>query len=333
MGLDALHGIQIAIDMDNANGGLLIGGQRYNIQLIYYDSKNDQATAAAAVNRLVFVDGVKFIMSGLEYVDSYVPITEANKVILLSQPNTPVILSPNKHYAFDGAIAFENIVSSYGWLQGYAGAAGKKTVGLTATDDLSGHGLIATEQQTLPVFGFQPIGDPIYYPATATDLSSVGLKIASLNPDIWNIIGGAGSPLAIKYVYQAGYKGLKFSWACAGASLFNAFAGTDATEGVVGGAYPVEFDPATTPIAQAYKTAFIAKFGGYHGEELQDEIEYEILRAALMQAGSLDTDKVAGRHRLTALSGRAHAVQARWSPGRISGNPRLSAQLSGIPSR
>ena len=55
---------------------------------------------------------------------------------------------------------------------------------------------------------------------------------------------------------------------------------------------PVEFDPATTPIAAQFKKDYIALKGSWDGPEIQGETGWEILRAALIKAGSTDPDKV-----------------------------------------
>ena len=91
--MDTLNGIQVSIGSINDSGGLDIGGEKYLLNLISYDSNNSQATLTAAVNRLIFEDNVKFIVSDGTLIDAVIPITEANKVVLCTPALSPVILS------------------------------------------------------------------------------------------------------------------------------------------------------------------------------------------------------------------------------------------------
>ena len=60
LGRDNQRLMEAVIPAVNSKGGLTIGGESYRIQLIVYDSKDSAETARAAVERLVFQDGVKF---------------------------------------------------------------------------------------------------------------------------------------------------------------------------------------------------------------------------------------------------------------------------------
>lgn len=292
VGLDMMHSVQVAVDMDNAAGGLLIGGERYKVQLIYYDNKSDQAASAAAINRLIFVDGVKYILSDPWFYDSYDPVTEANKVILLTQASTTTILSPDRHYSFDGAVTYASSAVGFGWLKNHF--PDKKTFADVFMDNQSGHSSAQVYATICGVFGWQ-IVDTEFYPADTTDFSSLGLKVAKINPDVSSTAaGGVGnSALYLKALWQAGYNGPRFTPVWAPTSTYAALAPAAALEGLINGAWPTEFDPPTTAMATAFKNAWIAKYGKWEAPEIQGETDYEIVRAALMQAGSTDVDKVA----------------------------------------
>ncbi len=74
---------ELIADLYNKKGGLVIGGERYKIDLIILDSKMSHEVSRAAVERLVYQDKVKFIL-GDETVDAWVPVTEANKVLVVA---------------------------------------------------------------------------------------------------------------------------------------------------------------------------------------------------------------------------------------------------------
>ena len=54
---------QLAVDMINADGGIKVQGQQYNIELITYDFKSNMDGVSAGANELVFQDGVKYMIA------------------------------------------------------------------------------------------------------------------------------------------------------------------------------------------------------------------------------------------------------------------------------
>ena len=54
---------QITADIINENGGIKVKGQPYNIKLITYDFKSTMDGVSAGANKLVFQDGVKFMIA------------------------------------------------------------------------------------------------------------------------------------------------------------------------------------------------------------------------------------------------------------------------------
>ena len=293
LGINMIDATKVRINEDNAAGGLLIGGKRYNLNLIYYDSKADPTSTVSATNRLIYQDGVKFIMGDLQLPDLIYPISEANKVIYMCGPQevNPPTLAPTNHYTFDG---WEDYIdpASIGWVR--ANFPQWKTVYAWQTDNLTGHASQVLMQKELQAEGFTYLGYQFIDP-TATDASSLGLKIAQSGADCYLVNGGgpALDGIVLKGVYQAGYKGGKFGTRWFTAITENALAGQAADEGLINAAWPCEFDPATTVIAAQFKKDYITLKGSWDGPEIQGEAGYEIIRAALMKAGTLDTDAVA----------------------------------------
>lgn len=291
IGLDMVHTVEIMADMDNKAGGLNIGGQKYNIQLIVYDCKNDQATATSAVNRLIFEDKVKFILSDGWLFDSCLPIIEQNKVLLSEITPSPAVLAPDLKMTF--MPCFNNCMNSEcsGWLA--KNYPTKKTIFVAYGDDFSGHAQQPVSKASLEAFGLSY--SEMFYPAGTQDLSALGTKVKTQNPDIFMANGGGpiNDALAYKAVVQAGYKGMLFGNVTQPLLSLSQIVPLDGLEGFVNAAWPVEFDPALTQPAKDFKAAYIAKFGKWDGPEIQGGAAYSFLRAALMKVGSLDPVKVA----------------------------------------
>jgi branched-chain amino acid transport system substrate-binding protein len=291
LGVDMMHGVETMADMVNSSGGLAVGNERYKIQLVEYDSNGQQNTAVAAVNRIVFEDKAKYLVSDGFVVDPWLPITDGNKVIAITGVNSENILSPDLHYSFQGAGQISQAVVMEGWIIRHN--TDKKSIVVASPDSQGGHATAERVTAVLKHFGLN--AETIFYPSSSTDLSALGTKVKTLNPDMFSAEGGgpATDGLAIKSVYQAGWRGLFIGGNTGTAQNMLQVVPVEALEGSINGAWPVEFDPALTPVAKQFKDAYTAKYGKWDGPEVQFTMNYSCLIAALQKAGSIDTDKVA----------------------------------------
>lgn len=95
-GQQEIRGLQLAQDEINANGG--INGKRIN--LIIEDSQVNNETVTKAINKLIGVDNVKYVIgdSWSSTTETIVPITNKNKVILISPITTLDSLSKEDYF-------------------------------------------------------------------------------------------------------------------------------------------------------------------------------------------------------------------------------------------
>jgi branched-chain amino acid transport system substrate-binding protein len=289
IGLDGIRGIRLMTEMDNAKGGLDIGGKKYKIQLIEYDTNNSQTTEVAAINKLVYEDKVKFIFSDETFVGAWLPITEPNKVLAFGGQVTDINLTPNLHYSFGPTFARSGYSVMIGWYcKNYPDLV--KNVVNAFGDWQIGHMAAESNANLWKAYGVNITN--IFYPMNAADLSSLGTKIKTLNPTTF---GAAAGPdhLAINAAWQAGYRGKFMLVSGIAADNLKNLINPEALEGLICGAYPVEFDQPLTQTAKEFKDAWIAKNGKWEGPEILGTGDYACLRAALQQAGTLDTDKIA----------------------------------------
>ena len=291
MGIDTLHSIQIMNDKDNQNGGITVGGEKYKVEVISYDSQNSQSTATAAANKLVFQDNVKFIMSDAFVEGGWLSITEANKVVVSGMSFGREDLLPTNNYTFCATSLNGSMVAGIGWFCKNNPDL-IKNVAIAVPDNQMGH---MSEKSAGPIwqkFGATPTW--LYFPADSQDFSSLGTKVKDLNPSVFS--AQTGSPategVAMKAAYQSGWKGTLYSNSSDPRAILTIY-GADKTglEGFISQVIPWEFDPAVTPAAVEYKTAWLAKFGKYEGEGGFGAM-YSGLTAAIQQANSVDPDKV-----------------------------------------
>jgi len=290
--LDAIHGIEVMADMDNKNGGWDIGGEKYKIELDIYDSNNSQTTEVAAVNKLIFQDKVKFIMGTGVYGAAWLPTTEENKVIAMSPThNYNVALDPKLNYSFEPCVVNGQSVTLIGWLCKNHPELVQNIVD-AYPDNQMGHMISGGVEAVWSFFGGKVTS--VYYPFEQTDLSSLGTKVATMNPSVFEAIGGGNQDYeAYKAAYRAGYRGQFFASTTNPATIMTQTIPAEALEGYICGALPTEFDPALTQNAIDFKTAWIAKYGNWEDPDIAASSAFACLKEAIKQAGSTDTDKVA----------------------------------------
>jgi len=290
LGLDMQRGITVMADQENKAGGINIGGKKYQVQFVQYDTNNDQTTTTSDINKLISQDKVNYIITESMYIGSVVALTEPAKVICMSGSPVPAQFDKSFQYTFQGGFMDFATPEVAGWIA--ASNPQWKTVDCAFPDDAGGHAYGGGVISTLQSYGITV--NPLYYPDTSTDLSAIGTKVKNDNPDAFMAAGGSGTdPLAFQAVVQAGYKGQLFSTTTITLATLESAVPAAALEGFIGGAWPVEFDPATTQVAKDFKAAYIAKYGKWDGPEIQLTGAYSALVAALEKAGTLDTTKVA----------------------------------------
>lgn len=101
-GQGMLHATQLAAEDVNAAGGLQVGNKKYKVVVVAYDDKYQSNEAVTAANRLVHEDGVKYIIgpTGSAPALAIQPITEKNKVIIMTLAFTPKALGTDKPFTF-----------------------------------------------------------------------------------------------------------------------------------------------------------------------------------------------------------------------------------------
>jgi len=292
-GLDMVHGLNLMAEIDNKAGGWDIGGQKYRIQLVTYDSNANQNTETAAINRLVSEDRVNCIISFGLFAPTWLPITDNARVLVGDfGPDHTSNLAPTVKYSFNptfqnvGGIVFE------GWfLKNYPDLT--KNIVTALPDDQMGHVVDKMIGSAWEAFGVKTTS--LFYPANTQDLSSLGTKVSSMNPSAFEAIGGGGvrDPLVFKAVYQAGYRGQLIYPMTASLTTFSSVMPAEMLEGLISGTSATEFDPALTTTAQEFKEAWIAEYDKWENPDVMGTCNYTCFKAAYQQAGSLDADKVA----------------------------------------
>jgi branched-chain amino acid transport system substrate-binding protein len=203
----------LAIDDQNAAGGVTIAGQKYMLNGIVRDSKFDVVVSKNVTEELVFDKGVKVIAGPMvgDTVGAQV-VTEKNKIIFMPAfPEVPGVCSPTKPYSFfPGGYSVRQLVTVSAYTHNFYPQA--KTVFTLVADTPDSQGWLNGNKIVLPRYGMELLGYE-KVPTTTKDFMPLISRVLSKNPDIIDLSStgatmGAASPLLLKQIREAGFKGL-----------------------------------------------------------------------------------------------------------------------------
>ncbi len=201
----------MAIDDQNKQGGVTIGGQKYTINPIIRDSKNDLVLGKSMAEELIFDKGVKVIAGPFVFDAIGVqPVAESNKVmVFLLQPSNTQMISPEKPYTFFfGSMPEQMYVNPCSYVQKFYPEA--KTVLSISPDIPSFPMFLAAINTVLPKYGFEWLGVE-KFPVSAKDLMPVIARALAKNPDVIDACCSGGmsglGTLLPKQLREAGFKG------------------------------------------------------------------------------------------------------------------------------
>jgi len=283
--------LDVIVPLFNKEGGMVISGEHYNIDLILYDTKGNAEAGRAAVERLVNRDKVKFIL-GDETVDSWLPLTEANKVLVAVQTPSPSIYNPKLKYCFEGSYLQTSAPSVWGWFS--ENYPQMKTVSCAHPDNMIGRG--EHNKATKLAEGFdQKVLDALYYPTETTDFSAIATKIKKSNPNFFTTAGGGtvNDSMLFKALYESGWRGRILSYVGINLRAIAKVISLDMVEGMIGGSSDVFQLESLPPQAKKVKEAYIAKHGEWDNPTVIYWPQWDVVINGLKRAQSLDTDKVA----------------------------------------
>jgi branched-chain amino acid transport system substrate-binding protein len=206
-GLPGVTGNQLFIDKVNAEGGLLVGGKRYKINMILYDDEASGSKALTGARYLVMEKDVKFINSiGGQCADSTHPFLTEHKVFY-----APLIsgdIRPDRPYLIGGGDANprgdmartryirEHFPNAKRWAE-------------TSQDDIGGYVTSMYEVGGAVANGFDIVYNK-YFDLATTDFAPIISAILATKPDV--ISWGNTYPTYVTMLYEQcylqGYEGV-----------------------------------------------------------------------------------------------------------------------------
>jgi len=261
-GLINKYTAQAHIEMINADGGFELEGERYQLELVSIDTKNDPRVAIAGAERLVYQEGIKYIIGPNvdETTRAILPVMEKGGAFNISYGWLRELFSPPSRNTALGMIAgYQSAPVIYRFLKEDMGVT---TVSCLPRNDASGlnsrdNCVAAAEQVGLEILS----SDSTYEPGTTDFLPIVG-RVIKDSPDLLVLSGVTPSdaPLLIRAARELGYQGVMSTETAMDAKILSEVAGDLANGFIsVGGASAPE-------IRTEYMLRFIEQYEQVAGE-------------------------------------------------------------------
>jgi branched-chain amino acid transport system substrate-binding protein len=272
--------------MFNEKGGVEIDGKPYKITIVSIDDKNDPKLAVSGAERLVYQEGIKYIIG--PNVDttatSVVPVIEAAGAINIPYAFSKALYSPPRSNSILGMIAsYQASPIIYKYLKEKRSLTSVSFIARNESDPLNqrNEGVEAAKRLGLKIIS----SEDTYEPGT-TDFFPVMSKVVRGNADLIVLSGvaPADAPLLIKTARELGYKGTLSTETAQDIKILNEVAGKAADGFIsVGGA-------STPEIRSKYMDDFTERYkkvaGEWNDEAGTKVYALEMTLATLQKAGA-----------------------------------------------
>jgi branched-chain amino acid transport system substrate-binding protein len=290
------QGTAVCAQWINDNGGISVAGQKYNIQILLEDNKSSPESSVAIANKLIFREGVKFLIGPAvpPLSMAVTKISEDAKVVrvLSVGVGTPLELNKNTPFTFCPMSTVSMIGPVYDYLAKTYPKV--KKIAQVSPEDPSAAYWMDTSKKWAKKNGMQVVFAETY-PIMTQDFFPLCTRLWNTKPDAIDL-GLGPEPFkvgVIKAIRQLGFTGPLFSGDTIEPNVITALAGKDAAYDLI----TVCLNPASTsypPIAQEIKKRVDAKYPGvYQDRHIGGWSALWMLTQAIQKAQSLDPVKVA----------------------------------------
>ena len=284
----ALAGAEII----NEDGGFEIGGEKYDIEIVSLDTKQDPRVAIAGAERLVYQEGIKYIIGPNvdETTRAILPVLEkAGAFNICYGWHRELFTPPSKNTALGMIAGYQSAPVIYKYLKEQRGV---KSLACVPRNDASGLNsrdscVAAADQLGIKITS----SDSTYEPNTSDFFPIMG-RIIGQNPDLIVLSGVAPSdaPLLIRAARELGYKGLMSTETAMDANIITEIAGEMANGYIsVGGASAPEL---RTDEMKRFIERYSKVAGEWNDEAGTKVYALEMLLQTLRVAGAAAIDDI-----------------------------------------
>ena len=284
----ALAGAEII----NEDGGFEIGGEKYDIEIVSLDTKQDPRVAIAGAERLVYQEGIKYIIGPNvdDTTRAILPVLEkAGAFNICYGWHRELFTPPSKNTALGMIAGYQSAPVIYKYLKEQRGV---KSLACVPRNDASGLNsrdscVAAADQLGIKITS----SDSTYEPNTSDFFPIMG-RIIGQNPDLIVLSGVAPSdaPLLIRAARELGYKGLMSTETAMDANIITEIAGEMANGYIsVGGASAPEL---RTDEMKRFIERYSKVAGEWNDEAGTKVYALEMLLQTLRVAGAAAIDDI-----------------------------------------
>lgn len=282
---------ELAAEDVNSKGGLEVGGKKYKVEIVAYDDHYKAADALTALNRMVFDDGIKFVVGPLGSAPALalLPVSTENKILTMTMAFTPKALSAEYKYSFRPVIPSD--VFSDPQVKWVVEKLGAKRIGGLFPNDESGQQVGAANEAGYVAVGAKFVAKE-FFERERVDFVPLLTRVLAQNIDAFELNGNSPQTagLLVKQLRELGFKGpIIRTGGDATADLLK-IAGKEATENVY---VHQSINPDSASI-QEYTKRFEAKYKiSLNAFSPFFYANVQMLFAAMQKAGTVtDADKV-----------------------------------------
>lgn len=299
-GIPIEQGLYMWRDDVNAKGGITVGGKTYMIEAISYDDKADTSVMLDLLSKLVYDEGVKYILPlfiGSNAYASFPIIDEENILTLTAAYGFDDVLSA------DHPMFFRNFTNPHErnpallkWMS--ENWPDVKTILNVVSDDEAGVSIDAIATELGPSYGFEVLPTE-YIEWGIVDVTPVMSRVVAQNPDVIHFgnIDLTTMPLMIKAARDLGYTGRTIT--DCGSHIDETFVpaagGAENVEGHVCPQFAAHGEGAKfVPLEfQDFVERYVEEYGYFNDWGADNYMTLQILEQAIIRADSIDTVKVA----------------------------------------
>ncbi len=289
-----LQEAELAVEMINADGGVKVKGQQYNIELISYDFKSTMDGVNAGANQLIFQDKVKFMIAPSAFFSPpTADIAESNEVIrgLTFITGMPQELGPAMNFTFlCHNSTLEHAKTNIAYLK--KAYPNVKKIAFLHPDDGNQDFVFGKVKPMLDEAGLSVSGDMVLFANEIADFTPIVTKTLAQNPDAIFLANGVTFHFAncLKTVRQSGSDVLVIGSGDAAPTDMLAIAGAENSTYYFGtGLY--QGAPDTPKLAQTIIDRIYSQYGERSIHCQAVNVLY-MMKQAMEKAGSLDTKEV-----------------------------------------
>lgn len=289
-GFPIQYSLEIAVDDINAAGGIKVGNDYYKIEMVTYDNVGDPTVTASVARKAIYEDGIKYLL--VTTTDQAAAINELcndEKVVLFCDGPYRDYIGPNWPYSFQ---CWYEFVESEGAMLNYIQQEYPqyKRIAIMCSDDDRGHTAANDFVTFAPSLGFEVV-DTLFTGADQTDYYSDLTRLLQKGVDIIDVDGHAFASQGYieKQARELGFDGIFIHPDTLSVPVVSDIAGMAAIEGDIGATQLVEMP---TDLGKSWADRFTQKYGGF---EYWPSFKYDtllLLKAAIEQANTFDTEKV-----------------------------------------